>query len=959
MKKFSRLLIALLIAFATIQVVPVSAKSVPNDTYPMAQSEKNFEVALVENSGNFNYLAAFDTFDEAKAYMEQSGERAVVRAADSVKQTKIVAMNSGVAYSCRWEDGGTVSLNSTSSNATGYMSSYRQIYYLETESYTGNGHGRVKANLGGFECYVDLDVIELIPYVYITQGVAIFLADDLHVIPQVASYKVVANGNYRDLVFTSYGIYEKNGGSAPAVTDVAVGPAADWMETGKTYYSMDDVNFYNDMLMNDKAGVYYNYYQFMPLRTKSSIPSSVYNGFLQSKGYGTNSVLYNTGESFVKAQNDYGVNALMVFAQACLESAYGTSYYAKSRNNLFGLGAYDSNPDNAYQFDSVYECLELQMGYYLRNYFYADSSLFFGAHYGNKGSGISVKYASDPYYGQKISSIAYAIDKYANNYSGNLMEYNSCTTGVITTYEAEVKGTAGGNTIYTTEYRKGYQMNNTVVILSEEGDYYKIQSDNYLKENGYCLNVLIDSDLRIYDWDYNVGYIRKSDVSIISSNTVINPPKDELTKIGEVTVNVTGLRIRTAPTTASSFVGYAQDGMTYDVYSITEQGGYTWYQIDQNQYIADNGSWVTYVKNGEQKPQEPQEPEVPEVPVEPENPQQPEEPETPVTPEVPENPGEVEQPGEEDAPVQDDTAHILSFLESVTEENDVLTLAGEAFIKGIDVTSADQISHEIEVVNLETEEIIKYSAETGMLEKPEFIGDNHVYQAVLFSSDISLDELPAGNYIVKIRVTAGGITNSKLLYADASLVEVETSTDENTGYTTSVFSNNLLKNRLEISKEKGTVDRSLINKPTVRYSTRGLDNIQFVGNTLTFEGYGYMYQSEMTIANHPAYRIILIDEQGNIRTYDTTTKKSIIDYSILYKANYKLDYADFEGSINLSELPAGKYRMYVDMSNDLYRDIDELINYTDKEEYSSTVDEKTYSLKTSNVHGRFILEVNE
>ena len=77
MKKFSRLLIALLIAFATIQVVPVSAKSVPNDTYPMAQSEKNFEVALVENSGNFNYLAAFDTFDEAKAYMEQSGEKQI------------------------------------------------------------------------------------------------------------------------------------------------------------------------------------------------------------------------------------------------------------------------------------------------------------------------------------------------------------------------------------------------------------------------------------------------------------------------------------------------------------------------------------------------------------------------------------------------------------------------------------------------------------------------------------------------------------------------------------------------------------------------------------------------------------------------------------------------------------------------------------------------------------------
>ena len=62
MKKFSRFLIALLITLSTIQVVPIRAESVPENTYPMEQNEKNFEVALVENRGTFNYLAAFDTF---------------------------------------------------------------------------------------------------------------------------------------------------------------------------------------------------------------------------------------------------------------------------------------------------------------------------------------------------------------------------------------------------------------------------------------------------------------------------------------------------------------------------------------------------------------------------------------------------------------------------------------------------------------------------------------------------------------------------------------------------------------------------------------------------------------------------------------------------------------------------------------------------------------------------------
>ena len=42
MKKFSRFLIALLITLSTIQVVPIRAESVPENTYPMEQNEKNF-----------------------------------------------------------------------------------------------------------------------------------------------------------------------------------------------------------------------------------------------------------------------------------------------------------------------------------------------------------------------------------------------------------------------------------------------------------------------------------------------------------------------------------------------------------------------------------------------------------------------------------------------------------------------------------------------------------------------------------------------------------------------------------------------------------------------------------------------------------------------------------------------------------------------------------------------------
>ena len=45
---------------------------------------------------------------------------------------------------------------------------------------------------------------------------------------------------------------------------------------------------------------------------------------------------------------EFGIPWEAVMAQSIIESGAGTSYYATTRNNFFGLGAVDSNPDNAY-----------------------------------------------------------------------------------------------------------------------------------------------------------------------------------------------------------------------------------------------------------------------------------------------------------------------------------------------------------------------------------------------------------------------------------------------------------------------------------------------------------------------------------------------------------------------------------------------------------------------------------
>lgn len=49
---------------------------------------------------------------------------------------------------------------------------------------------------------------------------------------------------------------------------------------------------------------------------------------------------------------EFGIPWEAVMAQSIVESTAGTSYYATTRNNFFGLGAVDSNPDNAYSYES-------------------------------------------------------------------------------------------------------------------------------------------------------------------------------------------------------------------------------------------------------------------------------------------------------------------------------------------------------------------------------------------------------------------------------------------------------------------------------------------------------------------------------------------------------------------------------------------------------------------------------
>lgn len=60
-------------------------------------------------------------------------------------------------------------------------------------------------------------------------------------------------------------------------------------------------------------------------------------------------------DTAVEYSINYGIPWEAVMAQGILESAAGTSDFAIQRNNFFGIGAFDSNPDNAYSFSTPKE----------------------------------------------------------------------------------------------------------------------------------------------------------------------------------------------------------------------------------------------------------------------------------------------------------------------------------------------------------------------------------------------------------------------------------------------------------------------------------------------------------------------------------------------------------------------------------------------------------------------------
>lgn len=304
-----------------------------------------------------------------------------------------------------------------------------------------------------------------------------------------------------------------------------IGPKPENIEVGD-YYSYDGHYFYKDLktMLEDyknssnvnsinKDNPYYNYYLYLSFRSKTNYSAENINQYLEKRTSST-SKLYKTGEYFIKYQDLYGINALLMLAIGINESGWGNSNIALTKNNLFGLNAIDESPgQSANYFKSVDDCIH-DYAYYWLSYGYVKPGdyRFKGANLGNKGRGLNVHYASSVYWGEIAASIYYDIDK-----CFGLQDYNSYQlAGLKEDYLDKVYAykTPGGEKVSPENYQ--YKIKSSPIIILEEvkgpeveksTKWYKIMSDATLDENLNYVGSRDSNPRVVYNYDKNIVYV--------------------------------------------------------------------------------------------------------------------------------------------------------------------------------------------------------------------------------------------------------------------------------------------------------------------------------------------------------------------------------------------------------------------------------------------------------------------
>ena len=125
-----------------------------------------------------------------------------------------------------------------------------------------------------------------------------------------------------------------------------------------------------------------------------------------------NHIFRDNAQYFYYIEEQYGINGIFVAAIGIHESAWGTSRIAMNKKNLFGYGAYDSNPYNgAYTFENYSEAIDLIARVLVKYYINPKDTIIYdnqkasGKYYsGNTLSAVNKRYATDKNWAKGVYS---------------------------------------------------------------------------------------------------------------------------------------------------------------------------------------------------------------------------------------------------------------------------------------------------------------------------------------------------------------------------------------------------------------------------------------------------------------------------------------------------------------------------------------------------------------------------
>lgn len=699
--------------------------------------------------------------------------------------------------------------------------------------------------------------------------------------------------------------------------------------------------------------------------------------------YGSQTMLANEGVAFIDMQNTKGVNALQALAVSITESGNGTSYLAITENNLFGIGAYDSNPLLATTYDSVGASI---MGFgHLISRSYANSTGFYynGSHLGNKGSGANVRYASDAYWGEK------AAQHYATfTYNTDTNDYKKYKVGIKTSASSvpvKMLPNSGSTTLYNTTSREKipFVILDTVTgtAINSNTTWYKVQTESSIVTN----DVYNDSD---YNFETSIGYIHSSYLYVEDEYPVISATNYSIYQGSSVNYkkNITAWDAWDGDLTSVITYKGTVDNKTvgsYNVtYSVTDSDGNvtnkqivvnvipkdstapTISAINKTVYIGDSLNLLSNVTATDILDGDITE----NLTVSPSSIDTKIAQEVDVTYSVTNSGGKTTTKTIRVIVSDKFTTKSGSFGFEMLKYNDTLKkidIVGYLTILGINNNLATDIKYSLILVNQQTteEHVVNLARLSTKSSIPYNITDSkYDYTYSWFSDSIDLSGVPAGDYDLYIRARGAGF-EAKTLFREIFMKELNNKFDKkitinDRGY---LFRRNYLDNNIPLElfiRDEGLVTTD--NPPTIDNMFNSFYSMSLTNDKLNIKGtshnVGADYSTKINVTREIIFENVLTFERYSYSVGYTDQG----DYKVTLNVSDGFDKtrAWFNASnLDLSTLPKGTYSILIHTNNGKVNDSGELTDIFYKTlPKATTYNDRTYTI-SRNADKRLRLEL--